>query len=510
MVQQLEEGGSGSDLCAFLRMSRSVASQSLHNSSTTSLQYLALQEELSDVKERNVQLAARLQQREAELNEARRDLEAVGKEKETLREKVTQLEEKLVMAPALSPVKRSSSTTESKVKKDQNFWRLAEKKKIKKITQDDPDDPDTDDDGNFAAKHGPVTGSELLSVGVRNSVVVEHLVQDLQDRSSMQEFQHSMQHDPVLSANLGQHHKKAGAKSDIKRRSAVLETKLQEFEIEMERLSSRIEHLKSQNEVLTLTLTESKNHCDNLTVLIGKYESNHTAQQLVIAYLDHMIEILQALSTLRENDHDGKCRKVAENKAKSLLKSLDGFTRPDSGLALPSSAENASWDDSSGYSQNSSLGSNQSGLVSSSIGSFTFTANNCHDPCPAVAGNEVEISEETKLKDLLSQLNSARVSVQATLLTELESHHPEHDIKPNVSKTADLEVAVLVQELMAMREDKADLRAQVHLLEKEKKSLDLIISSQQAQEQALKTHIRHLQEELENQDSMVKVNQFLH
>ena len=48
----------------------------------------------------------------------------------------------------------------------------------------------------------------------------------------------------------------------------------------MERLSSRIEHLKSQNEVLTLTLTESKNHCDNLTVLIGKYESNHTGYSL--------------------------------------------------------------------------------------------------------------------------------------------------------------------------------------------------------------------------------------
>ena len=55
---------------------------------------------------------------------------------------------------------------------------------------------------------------------------------------------------------------------------------------------------------------------------------------------------------------------------------------------------------------------------------------------------------------------------------------------------------------MAMREEKADLRAQVHLLEKEKKALDLIISSQQAQEHALKTHIQHLQDELENQDSV--------
>ena len=176
------------------------------------------------------------------------------------------------------------------------------------------------------------------------------------------------------------------------------------------------------------------------------------------------------------------------------------------GLALPSSLDsgpNASWDDSSGYSQNSSLGSNNSGLVTSSIGSFIFTTN-CSDQTNGANDsiNEVKTGE-AKLKDLICQLKVARASVQSTIITELESHHPEHDLKPNESKTADLEIAVLVQELMAMREDKADLRAQVHLLEKEKKSLELIISSQQAQEHALKTHIQHLQDELENQDSMV-------
>ena len=118
----------------------------------------------------------------------------------------------------------------------------------------------------------------MLSIGVRNSVVVEHLVQDLQDKSSMQEFQHSFQQSSVKSEVPMS--PKLKLKSENKRRSAVLESKLQEFEIEMERLSSRIEHLKSQNEVLTLTLTESKNHCDNLTVLIGKYESNHTGSEI--------------------------------------------------------------------------------------------------------------------------------------------------------------------------------------------------------------------------------------
>ena len=61
------------------------------------------------------------------------------------------------------------------------FSIAAEKKKIKKIEEDE----DTDSDGNFGGKQ-KVTGSELVSV--RNSVVVEHLVQDIQDKSSMQEF----------------------------------------------------------------------------------------------------------------------------------------------------------------------------------------------------------------------------------------------------------------------------------------------------------------------------------
>ena len=142
---------------------------------------------------------------------------------------------------------------------------------------------------------------------------ISALVQDIQDKSSMQEFRIS-------------------GFPEQKRKSALLESKLQEFEIEMERLSSRIEHLKSQNEVLNLTLTESKNHCDNLTVLIGKYESNHTAQALVISHLDHMMESFEALNRLMQ---DPELERV---KVQKIIRNMDAFLRPDSGLALPSSS----------------------------------------------------------------------------------------------------------------------------------------------------------------------------
>ena len=55
-----------------------------------------------------------------------------------------------------------------------------------------------------------------------------------------------------------------------------------------------------------------------------------------------------------------------------------------------------------------------------------------------------------------------------------------------------------------MREEKADLRGKVYIMEKEKKSLELTISSLNAQEVAMKTHIQHLQDELENQDALVR------
>ncbi len=62
------------------------------------------------------------------------------------------------------------------------------------------------------------------------------------------------------------------------------EEKLREFEIETERLSSKIEHLRSQNDVLTLNLEDAKGNADRLTVLLGKYESNNVALQLAVGY----------------------------------------------------------------------------------------------------------------------------------------------------------------------------------------------------------------------------------
>ena len=218
---------------------------------------------------------------------------------------------------------------------------------------------------------------------VRTSVVAEHLVQELHDVSSMRELTHSLAAAAAASPDGGG--------------SACVAGKMREFEIEMERLASKIEHLKAQNEVLGITLGESKSQCEGLTVLIGergkisteeaeitlavdflhicliagKYESNLIAQQLVAHYADHTIESLELLSQMHEarldEGDDARLRlDVVEEKAHKLLLKLEEAMRPDSGLALvhhqhrphekskrtTAVAENpCPWEDSSGYSQ---------------------------------------------------------------------------------------------------------------------------------------------------------------
>ena len=216
--------------------------------------------------------------------------------------------------------------------------------------------------------------------------MVEHLVQEFQDKSAMQEFSHSFtfHSPPSPSFNRRQSPKSKRSSSGNGRGSNIpsrgtsqailMESKLQEFEIEMERLCSRMEHLKAQNEVLTLSLDESKTHCENMAVLLGKYESNLIAYGLVMSYSDQVIESLETLEELLEaqlecavvnqekmsiaNPHQNS-QKVG-NSIKQMIAKLQSTVRSDSGLAEQSNASNdvsniRYWQESSGCSQNTRL-----------------------------------------------------------------------------------------------------------------------------------------------------------
>ncbi|KAM4615331.1 colorectal mutant cancer protein isoform 2-T2 [Polymixia lowei] len=288
--------------------------------------------------------------------------------------------------------------------------------------------------------------------------------------------------------------------------SGVSENKVQEFEVEAHRLNSRIEHLKSQNDLLTITLEECKGNAERMSMLVGKYESNATAVRLALQYSEQCIEAYELLLALAESEqslvlgqfrsagittigdqyseasitqilkraHDS--RKTAENAAKDLLMRLDSSFGP---AITVSGCSVQPWESLSSNSQTSTTSS---------------TASSCD--------MDFSKEDEQRLKDYVRQLKNDRAAIKLTML-ELESIHVDPlslEVKPRGDvHRLDLENAVLMQELMAMKEEIAELKAQLYLLEKEKKAVELRLSTQEAQEQAYLVHIEHLKSEMEEQ-----------
>ncbi|XP_054042268.1 colorectal mutant cancer protein isoform X2 [Rissa tridactyla] len=393
------------------------------------------EKELAGLREENESLTAMLCSKEEELNRTKATMNAIREERDRLRR------------------------------------RIAERVKLSKTRSES------------SSSDRPVLGSEISSIGV-SSTVAEHLAHSLQDCSNIQEiFQTLYSHG-----------------------SAISESKIREFEVETERLNSRIEHLKSQNDLLTITLEECKSNAERMSMLVGKYESNATALRLALQYSEQCIEAYELLLALAESEqslilgqfraagvgsvgdqtgdenitqmlkraHD--CRKTAENAAKALLMKLDGSC---GGAYAVTGCSVQPWE---------SLSSNSHTSTTSS------TASSCD--------TEFTKEDEQRLKDYIQQLKNDRAAVKLTML-ELESIHIDplsYDVKPRGdSQRLDLENAVLMQELMAMKEEMAELKAQLYLLEKEKKALELKLSTREAQEQAYLVHIEHLKSEVEEQ-----------
>ncbi|KAK8387627.1 hypothetical protein O3P69_018262 [Scylla paramamosain] len=333
-----------------------------------------------------------------------------------------------------------------------------------------------------------ITGSELSSVGVWTTAVAEQLVAGVQEESDAQELYHAL-------ATAG------GALAPHER--------LKEFEVEIERLHARIDHLKAQNDVLAVTLSESKSHCDHLSILMGKYESNSVALQLAVTNLDQTIEAYEVYVALLESEIGlllASCkaagvgvkgagsssassgwsiseqedlvalvkraqeqRRSTENVARHLLSRLERYG------AQPSDTEN--W-------------------------SETGTSNNTSTTSSTSSGVDSDLSrgEEQRLRDTINKLKEERGHVSASLLP-LESLHLDpltkhYPLSLQDAHKLDLENAVLMQELTAMREDRAELRAQVYLMEREKAGLELRVGTYEAQAAAYCATIDHLKSEL--------------
>ncbi|CAG2197141.1 Colorectal mutant cancer protein [Mytilus edulis] len=311
------------------------------------------------------------------------------------------------------------------------------------------------------ASERQVLGPEMSSGAFPNTKVAEHLSQGLQECSNMQEIVQN-----IYTSG-----------------SEVMDNHVSEFEIEFERLQSKIDNLKSQNDLLCLTLDESKAMTDRLTVLIGKYESNVTALQLAVNYSDQAMEVYDTLVNLVESEmailatkswkpegeqedntvikkaHEH--RKMSESAARHLLQKLDRTT----GVHL--SVITQPFDTLSISSTTSSMDSDVSKI------------------------------EESRLREYIHRLTTDRAAIRLTV-ADLESIHvdpPAMETRRDTQRF-DLENAVLMQELMAIKEEKAELKSHNYLLEKEKRSIELRLSGKEAQEQAYFVQIEHLKGEV--------------
>ncbi|KAF4073142.1 hypothetical protein AMELA_G00255430 [Ameiurus melas] len=452
------------------------------------------EKELAGLQEENESLTAMLTSKDEEHNRTKATMSAIREERDRLRHRVRELQIRLQSVQPdwgqsspgrVTPAGRSinPSTGELSTSSSSNdipVAKVAERVKLSKTRS------------ASSSMERAVQGSEISSIEVSSNVAV-HLANSLQDCSNIQEiFQTLYSHGSAISDN-----------------------RTQEFEVETERLNSRIEHLKSQNDLLTITLEECKSNAERMSMLMGKYESNTTALRLALHYSEQCIQAYELLLALAETEqglllgqyrvarvstvesgtfmhllgeqtgedcipqmmkraHD--CRKTAEDAAKDLLFRLDGCC---GGIFTVTGCNVQPWE---------SLSSN----------SHTSTTSSTASSCDTDFSKE----DEQRLKDYIQQLKNDRAAVKLTML-ELESVHIDplsYDIKPCAdSHRLDLENAVLMQELMAMKEEMAELKAQLYLLEKEKKDLELKLSTREAQEQAYLVHIEYLKSEVEEQ-----------
>ncbi|XP_055677436.1 colorectal mutant cancer protein isoform X2 [Lutzomyia longipalpis] len=226
--------------------------------------------------------------------------------------------------------------------------------------------------------------------------------------------------------------------------------------MQIERLHNRIEHLQAQNALLSLTLSENKSHCDQLYLLCGQYESNAIALQQALNFSDRTIEAYDVmlalfesrLDVLEKNPAGVKNRQDAENVARHLLSHLESEKN------LP--------DHSLGPWQDASLiySSSDDNLIPwSKEDDFRL-----REHISKLKGNRARVQNTTVV--LQSPYYCEESGEFASTMPSASKGHPKssHD-----EKRMDMEVAVLMQELMNMREDIVEFKFRAEMSEREKR-----------------------------------------
>lgn len=307
----------------------------------------------------------------------------------------------------------------------------------------------------------------------------------------------------------------------------------------MERLESRMGHLESQKDLLQLSLHECKQNAEKLSLLCGKYESNSTAWSLALQNTEQLIETYEVMLQLQESEADlfaVNCQAIGVSNF-DTIKSLTSTKSSQSNISIASSSSHIGFEDDeilkSYHNKRKDLESqakmllhqldkkydNLTTLVTAgsnattaeqdelSYKSRTSTGSSVNSACTDTLSKD----EEHRLRDYIKRLKTERRTYQGTVVDKLESVHQycdpptEGSVHSERSERAghdlnmDIETAVILQDMQALKEERAELKHRIYLLEKEKRALELKLNSREAQEQAYIVHIEHLKSEVKEQ-----------
>ncbi|XP_023176592.2 colorectal mutant cancer protein isoform X1 [Drosophila hydei] len=228
------------------------------------------------------------------------------------------------------------------------------------------------------------------------------------------------------------------------KQNTLMDSLMAPLQLELERVQRKMEQLKVRNTLLSLTLDESKEHTEHLYLLCGKYESNAVALQLALNCSDRAIEAYDVMLALLESrlallsdksTAAEESRRAVETVAHHLLARLE---------SEKDLCEN-------------SLGPWQHNM---NLGAENVTKHKQH----------WSSDDDNRLRCHVSKLKGRRAVVQQTIVN-LESPfsdvfekkrlalEKDQELDKEKQSPMDLETAVIMQELLDLREQNQQLKA---------------------------------------------------
>ncbi|KAH8243180.1 hypothetical protein KR032_005216 [Drosophila birchii] len=246
---------------------------------------------------------------------------------------------------------------------------------------------------------------------------------------------------------------------ELKEQNLFMESFMEPLQLsrELDRLQRRVEHLEMRNTMLALTLDECKEHTEHLYLLCGKYESNAVALQLALNCSDRAIEAYDVMLALLESklallgeksaSEAEENRRSVEAVARHLLVRLDS----------------------------------EKNVCENSLGPWQHNINLGTEDTPKT-GRSWCIDDDNRLRYHVSKLKGRRSSVQHTIVS-LESPfsdvyerkrlalEKEHELRDDDKKSPiDLETAVIMQELLELRDANLQLKNKMEEAEQERQN----------------------------------------